>query len=139
MLLRKLGKGTIGKLIRLGLVTVVAVIAIELTLAPAIASFISSLPTPPTAELSTPSVPPENRPNAKLLIRFLFPFFEGRAKVKIGTHYGYIDKTGNMVIKPQFDDDFIFSEGLAAVTIGDKVGYIDNTGNMVIKPQFDHD
>jgi hypothetical protein len=49
---------------------------------------------------------------------------------------GFIDKTGNIVIKPQFNSAWKFSQGLAAVFIGDKVGYIDKMGNIVIKPQF---
>lgn len=47
------------------------------------------------------------------------------------------DRTGDIVIKPQFDAAEQFSEGLAVVTIGGKKGYIDKTGNIVIKPQFD--
>ena len=51
--------------------------------------------------------------------------------------YGYIDRTGKIVIKPQFDLTFSFSEGLASVKIGDKYGYIDKTGKIVINPEFD--
>jgi len=51
--------------------------------------------------------------------------------------WGYIDKTGQIVIKPQFDNAENFSEGLARVKVGDKYGYIDKTGQIVIKPQFD--
>lgn len=50
---------------------------------------------------------------------------------------GYMDKTGRIVIKPQFDEAKDFSEGLAVVRIGHKYGYIDKTGRMVITPQFD--
>ncbi|MCK7461243.1 MAG: WG repeat-containing protein [Sphingobacterium sp.] len=32
--------------------------------------------------------------------------------------YGYIDKNGNVVIKPQFDNLNKFNEGIAAVCIG---------------------
>lgn len=48
--------------------------------------------------------------------------------------YGYIDKTGKIVIKPQFEYADDFSEGLAAVG---KMGYIDITGKIVITPQFE--
>ncbi len=58
--------------------------------------------------------------------------------------YGFIDKTGQIVINPQFKFAWSFSEGLAAVEIGDKQailggkwGYIDKTGKYVINPQFD--
>ena len=50
---------------------------------------------------------------------------------------GYIDKTGKIVINPQFDEAWTFSEGLAKVKIGNKLGYIDKTGKYVINPQFD--
>ena len=51
--------------------------------------------------------------------------------------WGYIDKTGKMVIAPQFDATDGFSEGLANVRVGQKWGYIDKTGQMVIPPQYD--
>jgi hypothetical protein len=55
--------------------------------------------------------------------------------------YGFIDKTGEMVIEPQFDWAFQFSEGLAVVMVGDEIpgkwGYIDRTGEFVIGPEFD--
>jgi hypothetical protein len=54
---------------------------------------------------------------------------------------GYIDKTGKVVIEPQFDRALNFSEGLAAVRAGEngilKWGYVDKTGAWVIQPQFD--
>ena len=51
--------------------------------------------------------------------------------------YGYIDRTGKIVITSQFDGAWQFSGGLALVKVGDKWGYIDRSGKMVIKPQFD--
>src|SRR2546428_11275103 len=52
--------------------------------------------------------------------------------------WGYIDKTGKMIIQPQFEDIRFFSEGLACVTVdGKKYGYIDKTGSFVITPQYD--
>lgn len=57
--------------------------------------------------------------------------------VEKNSRWGYIDKRGWIVIKPQFEEAMDFSEGLAAVRIGDKYGYIDTRGKMVIKAQFD--
>lgn len=51
--------------------------------------------------------------------------------------YGYIDKTGKVVIKPQFENTMGFNEGLAATKLGGKYGYIDTKGTWVIKPQFE--
>ena len=47
---------------------------------------------------------------------------------------GYIDKTGNIVIEPQFDFAHRFSGELAQVHVGDKIGYIDKTGRYVWQP-----
>ena len=55
---------------------------------------------------------------------------------------GYIDRTGRMVIQPQFElggveSDYPFSEGLAAVAVAHgKWGYIDKTGKFAIAPRF---
>ncbi|MDA2920853.1 WG repeat-containing protein [Desulfobacterota bacterium AH_259_B03_O07] len=46
---------------------------------------------------------------------------------------GYINDTGKIVIKPQFDGASIFSEGLAFVEINGKVGHINRAGKIVIK------
>jgi hypothetical protein len=49
--------------------------------------------------------------------------------------WGYIDKTGRLIVPFKFDTAGHFSEGLAAVGIGEKTGYIDATGKFVIPPQ----
>jgi hypothetical protein len=55
--------------------------------------------------------------------------------VKKDNKWGYIDKTGRLIIPFQFDTADYFSEGLAAVGIGEKTGYIDKTGKFVVPPQ----
>jgi WG containing repeat len=50
--------------------------------------------------------------------------------------WGYMDKTGTLVIKPQYDDAASFSEGLAAVNISGKWGFINKEGDVVIEPRF---
>jgi hypothetical protein len=50
--------------------------------------------------------------------------------------WGYIDKTGRLIIPFKFDGAGIFSAGLAAVDIKEKTGYIDKTGKFVIQPRF---
>jgi WG containing repeat len=68
-------------------------------------------------------------------------FHEGLAAV--GTRerwnqpsWGYIDRTGKLVIelKYQFADDF--SEGMAGVAVERKYGFINRAGEMVIAPRF---
>ena len=56
--------------------------------------------------------------------------------VKQDKKWGYIDKTGRIIIPFKFDGAHDFSEGLAAVNIEEKTGYIDKTGKFVIQPRF---
>jgi hypothetical protein len=53
-----------------------------------------------------------------------------------GGEYGFIDKTGTMVVNPKFKDASPFYQGLAAVRIDDKWGYIDSTGKVIIEAQY---
>ena len=74
-------------------------------------------------------------------------FSEGLACVSVcdtqynGCPYGYINKKGEMVIKPLSEPFTIspssFSEGLAQIRKGEKFGYIDKQGHIVIHPKFD--
>jgi hypothetical protein len=53
------------------------------------------------------------------------------------TKYGYIDRTGRMVIRPRYELAHDFSEGLAVVEVrGKGYGYIDAKGRLVIGPGF---
>lgn len=58
-----------------------------------------------------------------------------------GRTFGYVDKTGSVVIKPQFQFAQPFSEGLAAVSTGArneaKWGFIDRTGAFRIPAKFE--
>ena len=51
--------------------------------------------------------------------------------------WGFIDRTGKIVIPLQFDSANDFHEGLALVTANGKKLFIDGSGRVVIKPQFD--
>jgi len=59
-------------------------------------------------------------------------YSEGLAAVQISGKWGYIERSGQFVINPQFDDAFPFSYGLALVRSGPK--YIDKTGKYVWNP-----
>jgi WG containing repeat len=51
---------------------------------------------------------------------------------------GFMDRTGKVVIPPQFNHVCQFSEGLAAVGLTDrKLGFIDLSGKLVIQTQFE--
>ena len=65
----------------------------------------------------------------------LYPMYEQSSS---GAKWGYIDESGEYVIKPQFDSVGEFSEGLAWVyeSESELFGYIDESGTWVIYPQF---
>ncbi len=69
---------------------------------------------------------------------FLSRFTEGRAAVKVGNKYGFIDPTGKLVIPAQYDCAQGFREGLAPVLVGEKIGFIDLQGNMVLAAQYEY-
>jgi hypothetical protein len=75
-------------------------------------------------------------------------FSEGLASIQIINKWGYIDKTGKIVIEPQFEEAYPFEGGAATVYLGRceinertpksqkpcKLGYIDRTGKYIWKP-----
>ena len=65
------------------------------------------------------------------------PFVEGLAPVRLGLSWGYINKTGDVVIRPVFRATCLFHEGLAAVQPGAVGwGYINKTGKLVVPADY---
>jgi hypothetical protein len=60
-------------------------------------------------------------------------FHEGRAWVRIGGKYGYIDKYGTLVIPNEFTWAGNFHSGRAAVMVNEVGAYIDLAGKVVIQ------
>jgi hypothetical protein len=52
--------------------------------------------------------------------------------------YGFIDRTGKLIIKPQFEAVEPFQGGRAQIVLGGKTGYINHHGDIVIEPIFDY-
>jgi hypothetical protein len=67
---------------------------------------------------------------APVIFSSMFP--GSQSFVGIGAKFGYIDKTGEYVIKPIYDKAINFQEGLAAVTVDGKEGFINTKGEVVI-------
>src|SRR5262249_46183571 len=80
--------------------------------------------------LSTSCDGPKNTEQAALQPSALFP-------VKHGGKWGYIDKTGKIVIEPRFHFAGSVAEGRAPVKLGKKWGYIDTSGKIAVNPMFD--
>ncbi len=57
--------------------------------------------------------------------------------IKKGILWGYINKLGATVIKPQFFSVGKFSEGLAPVRLKGTYGYINKTGTFIISSKYD--
>ena len=57
--------------------------------------------------------------------------------------FGFINKSGKVVIPPQFDYADDFKNGFAIVRVGDsstgKLGFIDKTGTFVVNPVLEAD
>lgn len=60
----------------------------------------------------------------------LFPVWDERGR------YGFIDESGRVRIRPQFDAALPFTEGLAAVSVGGRWGFIDTSGKVVLPPKY---
>ncbi|EGD0126032.1 WG repeat-containing protein [Campylobacter coli] len=58
-------------------------------------------------------------------------------RVKIDGQWSFLDKNGEIIAKPEFDDIWSFWEGLAGVGLNGKYGFIDKSGKIVIEPKFD--
>ncbi len=72
-------------------------------------------------------------------------FSEGLVMVYVQGNKGFMDRTGQVVIQPEYEGAFDFKESLAAVSVWKarlfrkgvlRHGYIDKRGKMVIAPRF---
>jgi WG containing repeat len=79
-------------------------------------------------------------------------FSDGLAVVKFAGRYGYLDKSGRVVIQPKFKEAYAFEEGVAMVGFGEPsapfpkndvrrlyphVGFISKDGQFIIGPKFE--
>lgn len=66
---------------------------------------------------------------------------EGLCAVRMNSmgpnHWGYINTSGAVIVKGQYDLARPFSEGIARVGAGPKQGYIDRSGNLITPLKFD--
>ena len=67
---------------------------------------------------------------------FYTDFYRDRLLVCLNGKYGYMDKSGKMVIPAIYDQAYAFGNGIARVFKDEKCGCIDRDGNIVIPLQF---
>ena len=63
-------------------------------------------------------------------------FQQGRAPVKILGKWGFIDKSGQVVVPPRYEQAGRFSDGLAQVKLNGQWGYLDTTYHYLIEPDL---
>jgi len=56
--------------------------------------------------------------------------------IKVNKKFGYIDRTGKIIVKPQYDYGEDLSHGMAKISVGNKYGFLDATGELVIEPKY---
>lgn len=56
---------------------------------------------------------------------------DGIATIVIDNKYGYVDRQGNILISPQFDEAHLFDGNYAPVRIDDCWGLVDKSGNVL--------
>ena len=76
----------------------------------------------------------------KLVIPALFDeardFTNGVAAVRVDQKWGYIDKSGRLLVQPVYENADDLDETLAMITLNAKTGYVNKAGQMIIEPHF---
>ena len=69
---------------------------------------------------------------------FIGNFSEGLALIIVNNKYGFINKSGEVVIPIKFNSVRNFSEGLALIRVNNKWGFINKSGKIIIPTKFDY-
>ncbi|MEN5362411.1 WG repeat-containing protein [Brevundimonas intermedia] len=64
------------------------------------------------------------------------PFRNGLAAVRVDGRWGYIDRSGDLVIQPVYTAAASFYGEFAEVRVNEAAGIIDRRGRVIISPQF---
>jgi len=61
---------------------------------------------------------------------------DGLVRFEKDGKWGYLDRTGEIAIAPQFEQATDFSHGLGVVTVDGKLGAVDKSGKFVVEPKY---
>src|SRR5256885_16780741 len=65
-----------------------------------------------------------------------FEISETMLEVVVQGKWGFIDRTGKVIVEPQYDRFLYAEDGMRAVEIGGKWGFTDEAGTILIAPQY---
>lgn len=80
--------------------------------------------------------PVTSNPVTDVKFQLAEPFYEGLAGVRVDGLFGFIDRSGTVVIPPTFEQVSRFRFGLAEVSDGVNVDLIDKEGRVVLTTDF---
>ncbi|MCX7647108.1 MAG: FlgO family outer membrane protein [Elusimicrobiales bacterium] len=80
--------------------------------------------------------------NGNIAVEYIFYdyvsfFSEGLAPVEEKGRHGFIDKNGNLIVAPKYEQVYWFEKGVAKVNLNGKWGFVDKKGKEIIKPIYD--
>ena len=85
-------------------------------------------PVVPQKQAQPTKTPTHHAPKKKRGYDYVAEYSEGLAGVKLNGKWGFIDKSGTLVIPCKYDDAWAFSEGRAEVKLNGKRGYVNKSG-----------
>ncbi|MEN8122896.1 MAG: WG repeat-containing protein [Bacteroidota bacterium] len=68
---------------------------------------------------------------------FQSEYYNRYAAVSKNNMWGFIDKSGGLVVPAIYDDVTYFNEGIAAVKLDEKWGYVNTLGEIIAEPVYD--
>lgn len=97
----------------------------------------STTPSKPKTTAPKPASTSKPTNNWRKKYEYVEDFSEGLAAVELNGKYGFVDKSGNVVIPLKYDLAWWFSEGLASVRLNGKWGFVNKTGVEVVPLIYD--
>ena len=91
----------------------------------------------PQKQAQPTKTPTHHAPKKKRRYDCLDEYSEGLARVCNDYDWGFIDKSGTLVIPCKYNYAYFFREGLAGVKLNGKYGFVDKSGTEVIPCKYD--